>query len=115
MNTSITALTLDTSHTMPPVLIEKIVSLFSFYLDSQIQQGMRHKFELYRLTLEFQPNDRLKAYQQALELTQAGLDVVITVSKNRYVVWTSLRSSFSEQSPTQSRSDFRPTWERLAV
>lgn len=100
---------------MPAVLTEKIVSLFNFYLNGKIQQGMRYGFDLYQLAFEFQPNDRLKAYQHANELMQDGLQVVVTAATNRYVVWVSLRSPLSEQNSAPVQSEFPANWERLAV
>ncbi len=76
----------------PYVIPEKQVSLFKFYMDQTIQDGMAYGNDLYRLVKEFEISDRLKAYRFGYELIGQGISPLISVSKNRYRVWVSLRN-----------------------
>jgi len=77
---------------VPPfVLDECLVSRFKYW-NAGIRQGMRHNNELYTLFQAFSINERLKAYAVGYEQTEKGVNVCITVSRQSYCVWLSLRS-----------------------
>jgi hypothetical protein len=58
-----------------------------------MQEGMRHRNELYGLVHSFDTGSRLQAYQFAYELILSSDTVIITVSRRRYAVWLNLRSA----------------------
>jgi len=77
---------------MAPIVIdEKLVYRFHYW-DQSLHQGMRHKHELYTLLQSYPVRERLAAYAMAYEKAERGLVVCITVSKDSYRVWLSLRS-----------------------
>ncbi|MDX2097473.1 MAG: hypothetical protein SFW36_06820 [Leptolyngbyaceae cyanobacterium bins.59] len=78
---------------LPILLNEQFVHFFKFYLNQQLQQGMRYRTELYCLVSEFDRTDRNKAYQRACELAEQGISVVMTASHFKYAIWKSLKSA----------------------
>ena len=71
---------------------EKLVTLFKFWQDGGIQDGMRCGQELFCQVSKFGRNARNKAFEQACQLSQRGSKVVITAGSSDYTVWLSLRS-----------------------
>lgn len=76
----------------PYVIPEKQINLFKFYMDQTIQDGMAYGNDLYKLAKEYAISDRLEAYRFGYELIGQGISPLISVSKNRYRVWVSLRN-----------------------
>ncbi|MBD2104991.1 hypothetical protein [Leptolyngbya sp. FACHB-261] len=85
-------------HRLPAVVHEQQLQSFNFYGDAGIQKGIWHEGELYGFGQEFNAQSRLQAYQAAYELAEQGVPVIITISKARYTVWTSLRFRSAQQS-----------------
>jgi hypothetical protein len=81
-----------TLESTPLVIPEQQVSLFKFYMNHAVQDGMSYGGELYGLAREFTISDRLKAYQFGCKLFEQGIPALISVSKQRYVVWINLRN-----------------------
>lgn len=77
---------------LPKVLNEKQVHPFKFYLEGEIQQGMRHNGLLYALVSTFSLKERLKAYDVATRLTESDCRAVVTVS-DQYSIWVPLTSA----------------------
>ena len=76
----------------PQLIPEQQMTLFKFYLDQVVQDGMTYQNELYRLERQFTVGDRLEAYQFGCELHKQGFLTLISASKQRYAVWSRLRS-----------------------
>lgn len=89
---SVTTSSATTLELAPYVVPEQRVTLFKFYMDQTIQDGMTYRNELYRLAKEFGSDDRLEAYRFGYELIGQGASPLISVSKHRYRVWISLRN-----------------------
>ncbi|MGA7934115.1 MAG: hypothetical protein WCA35_11255 [Kovacikia sp.] len=81
-----------TLESAPNTIPEQQVSWFKFYMDHAFQDGMTYGNELYRLDKEFRIGDRLEVYQFGCELVWQGVPALISVSKQRYIVWASLRN-----------------------
>ncbi|MBM0743971.1 hypothetical protein JOY44_20495 [Phormidium sp. CLA17] len=79
----------------PRMIPEQQITLFKFYMDQSMQDGVTYGQELYRLARQFAASDRLEAYRYGCELLKQGIPTLISASKQRYIVWTSLRSPFS--------------------
>lgn len=77
---------------LPKVLNEKQVHPFKFYLEGEVQQGMRHNGLLYALVGTFSLKERLKAYDVATQLAESDCRAVVTVS-DQYCIWIPLTSS----------------------
>jgi hypothetical protein len=85
---------------IPPVVNEQTVTLFYFYLDGALCEGMRYQNELYQLESQFDVYSSSTAYRSGCELLQtipdsmplASNPVIISASKLRYGVWVSLRT-----------------------
>lgn len=81
-----------TLESAPHVIPEQQITLFKFYMDQAIQDGLTYGNELYRLAKEFRIDDWLEADRLGCELIGQGIPTVISVSKQRYSVWISLRN-----------------------
>ena len=77
---------------LPKVLNEKQVHPFKFYLEGEVQQGMRHDGLLYALVSTFSLKERLKAYDLATQLAESDCRAVVTVS-DQYSIWIPLTSA----------------------
>lgn len=103
----------QTCQELEPLLIkEDMILPFKFWMDSQIQQGMRLWSELFRYISRFDSHQRQQAFDLAWMLSQQGVRVVITTTNAEYTVWMSLRSlettaGFSGQTGSM-RSDYSP-------
>lgn len=74
------------------LISDNLVTLFKFWADGKIQDGMRHGNELFRQVSVFQTKQRQQAFDLAWSLSQEALPLVITASPYNYTVWVSLRS-----------------------
>lgn len=88
---------------LPTVLNEQLISPFNFFLNGEIQQGMRHQDELYGHLDEFDTRSRLQAYQTACRLMEQAVPVLMTASSQRYVIWVNLRSTFYQSWSSSGR------------
>ncbi|MBM0745241.1 hypothetical protein JOY44_27600 (plasmid) [Phormidium sp. CLA17] len=75
----------------PRMIPEQQITLFKFYMDQSMQDGVTYGKELYQLARQFVASDRLEAYRYGCELLGQGVPTLISVSKQRYIVWTGLR------------------------
>ncbi|MBM0744329.1 hypothetical protein JOY44_22400 [Phormidium sp. CLA17] len=80
-----------TLESAPRMIPEQQITLFKFYMDQSMQDGVTYGKELYRLAKQFVVSDRLEAYRYGCELLGQGVPTLISVSKQRYIVWTGLR------------------------
>lgn len=76
----------------PPMISEQQMTLFKFYMDQTVQDGMTYRNDLYRLARQFTRDERLEAYRFGCELHGQGVLTLFSVSKQGYTVWISLRS-----------------------
>ncbi len=76
----------------PCTALEQTLTCFKFYLDQSIQEGAIYSNKLYRLAKQFAVDERLQAYQYGYELMGRDVLAFISVSNQRYVVWTKLGS-----------------------
>jgi protein tyrosine phosphatase len=74
------------------VINESLVSTFKYWLNDHIEEGMRYRNELFRRSARFKKDRRQNAFDFSWELSQKGVNVVITVSDYQYTVWADLRS-----------------------
>jgi hypothetical protein len=71
-----------------PFVNESALCLFNFCIDSTVCAGMRHDNGLYKLVVEFQPEDKHQAYRHGYQLTERGIAVIISISARRCAVWS---------------------------
>lgn len=88
----------------PLVINEKLVSLFKFWRDGQIHDGMGCRNEIFSCLRSADLRKRQQIYDLGWALAQEGVQVVITVSDAKYTLWSSLRClgqsmELLEQSP----------------
>lgn len=76
---------------IPVLLSEQQVVFFKFYFNQAVRTGMSHRNELYQLIQIFDAQARLEAYRFGCDLIVQGVPVVISRSKDQYLVWSSLR------------------------
>lgn len=76
----------------PPTVVEQKIAFFKFYLNKSIQEGGVYSNELYRIEKQFPVGDRLEAYRRGYELIGQDIPSLISVSNQRYIVWTKLGS-----------------------
>lgn len=75
---------------LPIVAHESTVTCFDYW-DGGIKRGMRDLKDLYTHVKSFALSDRTEAYDASNELAQKGVAVCLTVSKDSYSLWVSLR------------------------
>lgn len=74
----------------PLLLSEDCVFFFKFWLDEQIQEGMRWGYKLFRHCRTFDKCHHQQVYALAWALMEHKVQVVITASQLNYQVWISL-------------------------
>ncbi|XHX77376.1 MAG: hypothetical protein RBJ76_23500 [Stenomitos frigidus ULC029] len=78
---------------MEPLLVnEKLVSLFKFWANGKLQNGMRCSNELFRQVRTFTFDQRQKVYSLGWALAERGIRTVITWSLQGYALWVCMRS-----------------------
>lgn len=82
----------NTLEAIPCTLPEQQLSPFKFYSNHAVQDGMTYGNELYRLAKQFSLADRSEVYLFGCELISQGIPTIISVSKQHYSVWVSLRN-----------------------
>ena len=79
--------------TMTPFAIsEDKVSIFKYWNNDGIQEGMNHKGELYALVRSYPADSQLDACELGGDLAEKGMQVCLTSSPSRYGVWMNLKS-----------------------
>lgn len=95
---------------MEPLLInEKLVSLFNFWADGKLQNGMRCSNELFRQVRTFAFDQRQRVYSLGWALAERGIQVVITWSHRGYGLWICLRTPQKLLKPAQRTQPGRQT------
>lgn len=74
-----------------PFLSEGQASLFKFWLDGDIREGLSYDGELFCHSYTFTKQETDKIYTLGHNLMQEGVEVVVTSAGDRYRLWTSLR------------------------
>lgn len=78
---------------MAPLLIcANLVSSFKFWSNGQICDGMTYRNEFFRSIQTVNPERRQQIFDLGWVLSQEGAQVIITVSKQQYMLWISLHS-----------------------
>lgn len=77
---------------LPPVLMEGEFSLFNFWLDQDIQDGLSYDGELFCCICTVSIEYRAKLYHYACRVLKKET-VVFTISDENCRLWMSLRSS----------------------
>lgn len=62
------------------------------YWQEGLQKGMRHLHELYEHVSTFPLSSQLQAYDLSSKLTQSGARICLTLSREGYSVWKSLKA-----------------------
>ncbi|MBD1863870.1 MULTISPECIES: hypothetical protein [Trichocoleus] len=76
-----------------PVIPELTIHRFKFLgAQGDLQDGMRHRSELYRHVASFEIEQHRQAYALGIDLAQHGGKTVLTRSQGSCAVWVSLRS-----------------------
>ena len=81
----------------PLVVKEELVSLFKFFFQQEIYDGMRYRQDLFRLLNTFEVARRERVYNLGHALADRGLRVVITRSRDRYKLWINLRDPWERK------------------
>ena len=76
---------------LPPVLMEKEFSLFHFWMDETVQDGLSYDNELFCRLCTLSSEYRAQLYHYACRLGQKD-SIVITTSNAHCSLWVSLRS-----------------------
>ena len=91
---------------MDPLFVtEELTSMFKYWSDDQIHEGMTYDNELFRLTETYKTVDRKRMFDHAWALIIDGMKVVITASSYRYAVWVELRSPQASNSSHSESKD----------
>lgn len=76
---------------------EKFISQFKYWLDDQVQQGMRFRNDLFTQVAGFKNSQRREAFDLAWKLSQEREgQVIVTATNFHYTVWLNLRSPEGE-------------------
>ena len=76
---------------LPPVLTERECTLFNFWLDNQVQNGMVYEGELLCRICTLPTTYRAQLYHYAYHLAKRD-SVVISITDESCSLWISLRS-----------------------
>lgn len=79
--------------TAPQALAEQQLTVFKFYLDQAVQEGMVYGKALYQRAKQFSVDESLEADQYRCTLMEQGVPALLSVSTQRYTVWTRLESA----------------------
>lgn len=71
---------------------EDQVSIFKYWNNDGIQEGMNHKGQLYALVRSYPTQEQLDACELGCDLAAKGMDVCLTCSRSRYGIWMNLKS-----------------------
>lgn len=91
---------------------EAFISLFKFWRDEQIQQGMRFRDQLFRSVSCFDATQREQMFALSSCLVQAGQEVVVTTANARYTIWVCLTPPQRSQD-CSTQSTMALNWNRL--
>lgn len=80
------------STNLPRLLQESAISVFRFFYNNQVREGLHYDSTLYAAVCQFDVAYRLQAYQIAWALSEAKVPLVVTLSPARFVIWINLQS-----------------------
>lgn len=79
---------------IPPVVSERSVRPFRFYMDGYLHEGLHYGHKLYRLVKTFRKHEEDSAYLFCSQfLLQSSADyptAIITISQRQYRTWATL-------------------------
>ena len=73
-------------------LSEDKVSIFKYWNNDGIQEGMNYKGQLYALVRSYPAEYQLDACELGCDLAEKGMEVCLTCSDTRYGIWMNLKS-----------------------
>lgn len=78
---------------LPTIVPESQITVFNFYRDNAIYEGMTFKGRLYKRVRLYASQERLRAFEQACDLSISG-DVIVTIKNHKgdYVLWIDVRA-----------------------
>lgn len=82
----------DSTAFLPIVVNDHQISLFNFYHDGLVRQGMSYRGHLFGKAYAFNLEDRTPAFEFANQLAATGAQTVIAVSQREYIVWIRLHA-----------------------
>ncbi|HSM83736.1 MAG TPA: hypothetical protein VLS96_18755 [Nodosilinea sp.] len=88
---------------LPLIVAETLVSPFKFWHEV-IHSGILYRNDFYVHLQQFAVADRTQAYARAIQESNRGFKVCITVSKSHYTVWVELRSRLQADDLTPNSS-----------
>lgn len=77
---------------LPQVIRESQVQPFKFWFNNGLQDGIRHRTDLYYRLQMRQLTEKAKLYQLACRLSRRGADVLITIDWSHCSLWANLRN-----------------------
>ncbi|UZQ54955.1 hypothetical protein OOK60_02415 [Trichothermofontia sichuanensis B231] len=79
---------------MLPLLLNKLnLRTFKFWQNGKLHDGLCHNNELFFALRVFDSDRRVWVQEQAAQLSQQGIPVIVTYEGNSYTIWVRLRSS----------------------
>jgi hypothetical protein len=78
---------------LPVLLIQDQVSLFKFWFNGNVQEGLRYRNKLFFKSELFQRYQRTEALELGYKISQKNIQTVITFSQLNYILWVDLQSS----------------------
>ena len=77
---------------IPSTISEDKVTIFKYWNNDSIQEGMNYKGQLYALVRSYPAEYELDACELRCDFAAKGIEVCLTYSLRRYGVWMNLRS-----------------------
>ncbi|MGD1907642.1 MAG: hypothetical protein ACFB0C_16870 [Leptolyngbyaceae cyanobacterium] len=93
---------------LPQLIREDQVQPFKFWFNNGLQDGIRHRTDLYYRLQMHQLADKARLYQLACRLSRRGADVLITLDVSHCSLWANLKNqkvaalAFSSRFPLPS-------------
>ncbi len=79
--------------TLPLLLHGFNLRTFKFWQNGQLRDGLCHNNELFFALRVFDSGRRVWVQEQAYQLSQQGIPVIVTYEGDSYTIWVRLRSS----------------------
>lgn len=76
---------------LPLVIHEQQVTLFKFWFDGTLCDGLRFRNELFRRIYQLDECYRDRVYALSYALTERNIPVIILYSNRAYTVWVNLK------------------------
>jgi hypothetical protein len=100
---------------IPSAISEDKVSVFKYWNNNGIQEGMNYKGQLYALVRSYPAEYQLDARELGCDLTAKGIEVCLTCSVARYGVWMNLKSLTVANDRKSAGTSYQLTAENRAI